>query len=69
MNFNSMINSINSKEDLIEFLNELRCDKEQKSEEWVNTEVTTYLDRICSWVEDMEGYFQNMNMDMPNAIV
>ena len=68
MNFNAMINNINSKEGLIEFLNELRRDKEQKSEEWVNTEVTTYLDGICSWVEDMEGYFQNMNMDMPNDI-
>ncbi|MBD5546179.1 MAG: hypothetical protein HDQ97_02035 [Lachnospiraceae bacterium] len=68
MDLNSILNKVNSKEKFIEFLTELRYDKEQKSDEWENDEITTYLEGICSWVDDMEGYFQNINMDMPNNI-
>jgi len=68
MNFSSIINDINSKEKFMEFLNELRNDKEQRGDEWENVEITTYLEGIRSWVDDMEGYFQNMNVDMPTNI-
>lgn len=68
MDLNSILNKVNSKEKFMEFLTELRYDKEQKSDEWENDEITTYLEGICSWVDDMEGYFQNINMDMPNNI-
>lgn len=68
MDFNSIINDVNSKEDFMNFLAELRRDKEQKSEEWENNEITSYLEGICSWVDDMEGYFNNMHIDMPTDI-
>lgn len=68
MDFNSIINGINSKEDFMIFLNELRVDKEQKSEEWENDEITSYLEGICSWFGDMEGYFDNMHIEMPQNI-
>lgn len=48
MDFNSIINGVNSKEDFMNFLVELRRDKEQKSEEWENNEITSYLEGICS---------------------
>ena len=56
MDFNSIINDVNSKEDFMNFLTQLRLDKQQKSEEWENDEITSYLEGICSWVDDMEGY-------------
>ena len=68
MDFNSIINGINSKEDFMIFLNELRIDKEQKSEEWENNEIISYLEGVCSWVDDMEGYFDNMHIEMPKNI-
>lgn len=68
MDFNSIINGVNSKEDFMNFLVELRRDKEQKSEEWENNEITSYLEGICSWVDDMEGYFDNMHIDIPTNI-
>lgn len=55
MDFNSIIKRVNSKEEFLEFLYELRCDKEQKSEEWENRDITLYLEGICSRVEDMVG--------------
>lgn len=68
MNFNSIIDRVDSREDFIKFLNELRHDKEQCNEEWENVEITSYLGGICSWVEDMDGYFEKMNIDMPTDI-
>ena len=68
MDFISIINRVNSKEEFLKFMFELRCDKEQKSEEWENGNITSYLEGICSWVEDMEGYFENMDMDIPTDI-
>lgn len=65
MDFNSVIENIDSREDFINFLDELRRDKEQRSKEWQNKEITSYLEGICSWVEDMNGYYKNMNIDKP----
>ena len=48
MDFNSIINDVNSKEDFTKFLTQLRLDKEQKSEEWENDEITSYLEGILS---------------------
>ena len=67
MDFNSIINDVNSKEDFMNFLTQLRLDKQQKSEEWENDEITSYLEGICSWVDDMEGYFDNMHIEMPTG--
>lgn len=68
MDFNSMINEVNSKEDFMSFLNILRLDRQEKGDEWENTEITSYLEGICSWVDDMEGYFANMHIEMPRDI-
>ena len=68
MDFNSIINDVNSKEDFMNFLTQLRLDKQQKSEEWENDEITSYLEGICSWVDDMEGYLDNMHIEMPTDI-
>ena len=68
MNFNRRIKDINSKEEFMKFLMELQQDKEQKSDEWENADITSYLEAIRSWVNDMDGYFENMNITMPTNI-
>lgn len=68
MDIDCIIDSVNSKEEFMNFLVELRCDKEQRSEEWENKDINAYLEGVYSWVDDMEGYFQNMNMEIPKDI-
>lgn len=68
MDFNGIINDVNSKEDFMKFLTQLQFDKEQNSEEWENDEIISYLRGICAWVDDMEGYFHNMHIEMPTEI-
>lgn len=68
MNIGNILESVNSKEEFMEFLVKLRYDNENREEEWENKDISAYLDAVYSWVDDMEGYFRNMNMDIPDNI-
>lgn len=43
-------------------------DNRDNSDEWENKDIQSYLEGIYSWVEDMEGYFENMKLDIPANI-
>lgn len=60
------INNIKSKEELIDFLNFLSKDRYKKKDEWENNTIEDYLASISSWIEDMEGYYENNNLPIPN---
>ena len=68
MNFNEIINSVNSKDDFLKFMEQLKHDKQNNCGEWENTDIESYIEGIASWVEDMEGYYNNMNYEMPQNI-
>ena len=68
MNYTQLIESIESKEDFILFLCSLAKDSQDDLESWSNRDISSYLSGISSWVEDMDGYFRNMKMEMPTAV-
>lgn len=68
MDISNILCDVNSKEEFMNFLNELRHDYEQRGEEWENRDINAFLEGVCSWVDDMEGYFRNMNMELPENI-
>ena len=43
-------------------------DNRVNNDEWENKDILSYLDAISSWVEDMEGYYQYMKLDIPASI-
>ena len=43
MDLKSILNKVNSKEKFMEFLTELRYDKEQKSDEWENDDLADLI--------------------------
>ncbi len=57
-----------SRDDFIAILNNLSRDNRCCNNEWENKDISSYLEAIASWVEDMDGYFENMNLDMPENI-
>ena len=65
MNLYDKINNIKTKEELIDFLHFLSKDSVKKKEEWQNNTIEDYLTSVASWIEDMEGYYENMNLPMP----
>jgi len=68
MDFYKKIYSIKSKNEFLDFLTELQKDKELNPQEWENKELSSYLEGIGSWVEDMDGYFLNMRKEIPQDI-
>lgn len=65
MNFHEKIKHIETKDDFLEFLSFLSKDKKESAEQWENAEIEDYLRAIASWVEDMEGYYDNTDSKMP----
>lgn len=68
MSVNELIDDINCKQDFISFINSLLNDNRVNNDEWENKDIQSYLGGISSWVEDMEGYFENMKLDIPANI-
>ena len=68
MNFTQIINEIKNKDDFNEFIESLIEDLKHNSYEWENNTLESYLIGIASWIEDMEGYYTNNNIPMPENI-
>lgn len=68
IDFSQKVNEINSKEDFIDFVELLASNLKNNPEEWVNKSLPDYLGSISSWTEDMEGYYQNNGMTMPENV-
>lgn len=62
------IANVNSKEDFLKFISLLVNDFKNNQDEWENRTVEGYLEGIQSWIEDMEGYFENNNSPVPQNI-
>lgn len=55
------IAQIKTREDFIEFMNSL-VGSIRSGEPIENNTVESYLDAMASWIEDMDGYYENMGI-------
>jgi len=60
--------AIQTKDDFIGFLQLLVQNIKSHPEEWENKSLDSYLEGIASWTEDMEGYYQNNNLPIPQSV-
>lgn len=65
-NLDSLIDAINSKNDFLFFLKKFISDYKKYPETWENKTIDAYLEGIEGWVEDIEGYYKNNNLDHVN---
>lgn len=63
-----MIENVKSKQDFISFINRLCNDNQINNDEWENKDILSYLEGVSSWVEDMDGYYKYMKLDVPTNI-
>jgi hypothetical protein len=66
--FNKIIEEIESKEDFIDFVELLIIDLKKNSKEWTNKTLNEYLEGMVSWTEDMDGYYLNNELPIPQNI-
>jgi len=68
MNIYEMLINVQSREDFLAFMDALRKDYCKNIKEWYNQDLSSYLESVSSWVEHMDGYYQNMNLPLPSNI-
>lgn len=68
MELHKELKKVGSREEFTAFLGLLAKDYRTHPQEWENGSVESLLEGIQSWVEDMDGYYENMNVPMPKEI-
>lgn len=67
-NLEQIVQNVKSKDDFIIFISTLIQDLKNKPETWENKNLENYLEAIESWTEDMEGYYINNNLPVPENV-
>ena len=56
---------IQTKKDFINFLRALKDDYLKNSSSWENKDIENFLEAMASWVEDMDGFYINQGLPVP----
>ena len=59
------IKTIKTKQDFLNFIRLFIDDYSNNKEAWENRDIGSFLEGMESWVEDMEGYYENTNQPIP----
>lgn len=68
MDFAKTVNKIENKNDFLEFMEHLIRNLKESPDEWENKTLEDYLDALLSWVENMDGYYENTNQSIPKNL-
>lgn len=59
------VSEIQTRSDLVAFIEALRRDFQAHPETWENASLDSFLSALASWAEDMDGYYQNKGLEVP----
>ena len=59
------LNALETRKDFIDFIRILANDLKTDPVKWENTNLPSYLEAMANWTEDMDGYYNNMQLPVP----
>ena len=62
------VESLESKEDFVEFIRFLVLDYQRDNSKWENKDIDSYLSALADWTEEMDGYFAYRKIQLPDPI-
>ena len=65
MELHEQVSEIQTRADLVAFIEALRSDLQAQPEGWENATLESFLAALASWTEDMDGYYQNKGLRIP----
>jgi len=65
MKLENMVNSIQSKRDLVEFVYALAEDLEANPEDWENGTLKEFLSAFAAWLNASDSYYRNQGFPVP----
>ncbi len=57
-----------TREDFIKLLLLLSADFKENTSSWENRDISSFLESMASWIEDMDGFYLNQNLPLPTNI-
>lgn len=64
----SELKEITTKKDFVIFLRALKKDYLENLSSWKNNDIETFLQAMASWVEDMDGFYINQGLPVPEKL-
>ena len=61
------VDTIRTREELVDFLREFHTDYRENSGSWENKDLSSFLEALAAWAEDMERYYLNRGESVPNT--
>jgi hypothetical protein len=61
----SEVKTIQTKKVFINFLRALKNDYVENLSSWENKDIEAFLEAMASWVEDMDGFYINQGLPVP----
>jgi len=58
---------IQTRAELVAFIEALRADLKANPKKWENPTLESFLGALASWIEDMDGYYQNQGREIPQT--
>lgn len=59
---------IKNREDFIAFVRALQSDLKHNPDSWTNKDLSSYLEALAAWTEDMDGYYSNHKKPIPSNV-
>ncbi|WP_442497518.1 DUF7660 family protein [Methylobacter sp. sgz302048] len=66
MDLKAQAEIVSSHEDLVVFIKLLEKNLKSDPESWVNGSLPEFLEALSAWVEDMDGYYLNNKLPIPD---
>lgn len=57
-----------TREDFIKLLLLMSADFKENTSSWENRDISSFLESMASWIEDMDGFYLNQNLPLPTNI-
>jgi type I restriction-modification system DNA methylase subunit len=67
MELHERVDQIQSRADLVEFVEVLQKDLQANAEAWENATLDDYLSALARWLEDSDGYYRNQGRQIPES--
>jgi hypothetical protein len=67
MNIKRQHINVTDRHSLVQFIQSLANDVTSHPEQWENRDLGAYLEAMAGWLEDMDGYYINKKLPVPDV--
>jgi len=57
---------VKTRGELIQLILSLASEVKKSPDKWENNDLSSYLKAMASWMEDMDGFYENLNKPSPD---